>query len=325
MVDQPGKAENAFYRMSARELFVDFFGSLVPGMVFILLAAIVLIWPVLAFLPTVQLLAGGTVAEGQAGLANSAGSLLSSFWLETLLFTLMVSYVVGHLFYRQDPKTPDLQSFKYISRDWTNEEMDEWPARNESDCEFPYLNLRAYLETRGLHHLAQLVPWVPEDENKDKGEREKAVKRTKNLINILKIRLGWHHAEKCGAISRNEAHVRLMSSMWYVSRALCQVSVAGFIFAVAGCALAFRLSTAGVDADSPTLDLVPVAMSVLGFFGALGTRRIIERFLHYQRVREIVFVLETAYTAFRSKPKEISDVCPDFKPAHQGGGEDPSA
>ena len=53
MVDQPSKAENTFYRMSARELFVDFFGSLVPGMVFILLAAIVLVWPVLAFLPNV--------------------------------------------------------------------------------------------------------------------------------------------------------------------------------------------------------------------------------------------------------------------------------
>ena len=63
-----------------------------------------------------------------------------------------------------------------------------------------YINLREYLLTRGLEHLARLVPWPDKDEKldeaEDKGKPSTPVKRTKNFINILKIRLGWHYPEK---------------------------------------------------------------------------------------------------------------------------------
>ena len=59
--------------------------------------------------------------------------------------------------------------------------------------------------------------------------------RTKMFLNILKIRLQLAAADKCGEIVRNEAHVRMMSSVWYAARAVfgvCCLSALAVLAAV---------------------------------------------------------------------------------------------
>ena len=41
---------------------------------------------------------------------------------------------------------------------------------------------------------------------------------------------------------------------------------------------------------------------------ATWTKSTVERFLHYQRVREVIFVLETAFNAAQEKPSILEDL-----------------
>jgi hypothetical protein len=83
-------------------------------------------------------------------------------------------------------------------------------------------SLYEYLEKRGLTHLADIIKW--------RGyEKDTHSLRSKAFINILKIRLDFAFPEKCGTIIRNEAHVRLKSSLWYMLLALQWISMIGCV------------------------------------------------------------------------------------------------
>jgi hypothetical protein len=89
--------------------------------------------------------------------------------------------------------------------------------------QFPYSHLYEYLTERGLKHIADYVPWRGNEEGSHG-------LRTKMFINLLKIRLHYMVPLKCGEIVRNEAHIRMMSSVWYAASALrwlCLVAAAG--------------------------------------------------------------------------------------------------
>jgi hypothetical protein len=144
------------------------------------------------------------------------------------LFLLALSYVVGHIFYRRDPKTPDINSFLRLYHDWETkpnkeETIEKAFAVSENsikkgDIEFPYDNMKYYLKYRGLTHLCDLVPWVPEEKPLENCNTSNTIKRSKHYINVLKIRMAYLIPRKCGNITRNEAHVRLMSSIWYITK-----------------------------------------------------------------------------------------------------------
>ena len=113
------------------------------------------------------------------------------------------------------------------------------------------------------------------------------------FINQLKIRLQFVVPEKCKDIVRNEAHVRLATSLWYAIRWLIGAS-----------GVALLLIAAGVFAALPKPEPYHFAgafgFDVLVFSLALLTKFKIEKFIHYLRVREIVYVLETADFAIRN-------------------------
>jgi len=273
-------------RLSIRELIVDFLGSLVPGLVFVSCAVVLLAWPLTSALQEALTILGSTrtMPNIYAGVAQFAAAIR----VELTILLVMVAYVAGHLFYRQDPKIPDERSFRR-----TVSKTDEWVA-DFDNCEFPYLHFDRYLRSRGLTHLLQLTEWCASG------------RRTKNFVNILKIRLFFEHPEKCGSIAKNEAHVRLMASTWYMSRALKYL---------AGTVAVLVVATALFAGPSPRdvlLHSIPAAPALFVFVVAFGTQRIIERFLHYQRVREVIWVLETAYVAYRDSPERLQDICPDF-------------
>jgi hypothetical protein len=287
-------AESPFERVSIRELVVDFLGSLVPGLIFVIAAIATFLWPLKAAL---QLLLSRLDPAAFDTFYANAETLLTSLRIELTLFFIMLSYVAGSMFYRQDPKKPDLKSFHTVKN---SIDLTKWVARNDEDCEFPYNQFHVYLESRGLHHLVPLAPWSQPD--------SKGVKRTKNFVNMLKMRLLFHHSKHLGNITRNEAHIRLMSSTWYMAGQLRRVARAAVILSAITSVLAAILSWR--DALQMAVPAVP---ALVVWYVAHWSQRTIEQFLHYQRVREVIFVLETAYIAFYDEPKLLQDICPDFR------------
>jgi hypothetical protein len=154
---------------------------------------------------------------------------------------------------------------------------------NELDAQFPYLFIGEYLERRGLNHLACYIPW--------RGQKvETHRRRTKMFINILKIRLKFLIPERCKDIVRNEAHVRLATSVWYASRFLLAASAISLVL------LGLALLVPGTP--RPSADFLHVLLLDIGVFALpMYLKQKIEQFLHYMRVREIVYVLETAHFA----------------------------
>jgi len=161
----------------------------------------------------------------------------------------------------------------------------------EVDVQFPYSHLKQYLKDRHLDYLADLVRWSGDDWASQN-------RRAKHFINAIKIRLEFSHPEKVGAIARNEGHVRLSSSMWYVSEQLRRISYVGLCAGVAA-PIAFGVTSWSLW-PNPYFWIPLLPLSTLVAFTRVRT--IIERVLHYQREREVLFILETAYWANQKQP-----------------------
>lgn len=289
-------------RFALQDFFVDLLGGLVPGLLFILGLSFSLL-PVLLVGIAIVL---GTPRVGIgaffAGMLSATRETPSAIWIAGLFVLVAIAYVVGHLFYRKGPKEPDQRSFGRITKGEDADKLRaEYGCASQSECAFPYPNMDLYLKQRGHDHLLPLVLW-----------REGSSYRSKTYINLLKIRLRYFHPEKCSEVIKNEAHVRLSSSTWFVTRALrycCWVALAlGFALMLVAWAVL-------VGAADPSAHLVsfldvrallaicflPAAVLLLAEFGRVR----IEEILHYQRMREVFFVLETAYTAFRDHPEAL--------------------
>lgn len=312
--DDPGMGPGAF-QYSVHEFIVELLGSLIPGAIF-LSAAVVILAP--AGRVASDALRTGALASAQPPLTSSAllsvKDLPASAFFGAFSLFVIAAYVVGTLFSRRGPSEPDQASFDFLSqRDYpaghTARTREDWCERHlasqpDKECQFPYSHLRTYLEHRGHHHLADLVDWpVDDDATIDDSPGVSKSKRSKTYINLLKIRLQFHFPAAYRRLLRNEANVRLSTSMWFVARALnwCAITAA---IAVIITILATGV-IAGHDAVWPSLlgyapSLLPAATLV---FAAHYARRSIRQFIHYQRLREVFFVLEEAYTAFRDQPE----------------------
>jgi hypothetical protein len=300
------------------EFLVDFLGGLIPGVLFFAAAAVVA-FPVMHAVLRQEGRTNHPDLEG-AALATIAATkdTPNALWFALLVVVLLVSYVVGHLFYRHDPNGPDRRSFRWLARrrqyrdtDLSIQPIKRWlwlvfcpwkldrkealreelACENWEECQFPYPHYDEYLRKRGLNHLLPWAVWTSEPAH-----------RTKNYINRLKILLRQRHPDKCASIVRNEAHVRLATSTWYVSGILLVLSVAGlaslFILAIVSVRSHANLLLAVMLGEY--LPALSCCLAVLLF--ALYARISIAQFLHYQRMREVYYVLETALTALHRAP-----------------------
>lgn len=277
---------------------VEFLGILVPGLLFLLLAIPAIGLPIINGLEFLQ--------GAQTGPEDSFEyvlELVKSSSLGLAGIVLVSSYVAGHVFFRQNPKIPDECSFKRVfvtqkeygpvrlcEAEIKDNEENNLPSR-QYNLEFPYRYLHEYLSDRGMEHLAALIPW--------RGTDPKTYRhRTKHFINALKIRLEFVFPYQYTRIQRNEAHVRLMSSLWYATNALLIISITG---AVIG--LVLFVSVQIVNGSWwPLTQIYSVASPLLVLILVLVVKSQIERFLHYQRIREIVFILEATYFAGKLYP-----------------------
>jgi hypothetical protein len=326
MVQSPNPAgpvaEGAVSRISLRDVFVDIFGSLVPGMLLLLTLGIILGTTALAGALVLTLSIKPDAHISAASVLERINGLASPLTIEIVLFLVMASYVLGHSYYSQDLREVDRRSFErlfhltkrsqfFVRRTRRGPSQspadDHWVAHTREECDFPYPRIRDYLNHRGLHHLASLVPW----HGSTKSPTDSAAHHTKNFINILKIRLVFYHPIKCGAISRNEAHVRLMASTWYMSRLLGKAARGCFVVALL---FIWQVWPWGIRHSPVVFGVILFTCFFTLFVTVVCARTVqaIEETIHFQRVQEVVGVLETAYTAFRETPELLSDLSPEF-------------
>jgi len=215
------------------------------------------------------------------------------------------------------------------------------------NVQWPYQNISMYLEAR-LPHLKSLVPWGPDYQT----AQQSKFKRTKTYMNVLKNQIRFYLPDKYLTIARNEAHVRLSSSLWfailYLIRwieisVLISLSIVVYKFLrpkinivlpilLLSILLLIRLIINSIQKMFISIimrciDIVilasltiivcnfflPLTLTtsyiwiyiVIGvlFIVLLGVLKYqIERFFHYQRIRELVFLLDTTFQAFKTEP-----------------------
>lgn len=295
-----------------REVLVDFFGCLIPGFLFVMFAAPLVAWTEIMLL-------------GQDP-SRFRNVLTPAFIPSSIAFSLVmaVSYVLGFVFSRRELALPDRKSVRHIlrknwdddwraavqedkgsagtSRDKQKRSLSQWlhilrktrEISKQPGAQFPYSHLHLYLEKRGFQDLARYVPWHSTD---SASENRKKAHRSKHFINILKIRLQRWDSRKNVDIIRNEAHIRMMGSSWYAVRLLQTVYIV----------LLVLLTLAGWVQPSwklPIHHLVVFPLNTEVFIvtlliAATWFRIAIVSFLHDQRLREIVFVLANADSAYK--------------------------
>jgi len=345
------------HRLSVwHDLYVDILGSLVPGLLTVILGGATV---ALALSSVYTAMFGQALGTGD--LLVQAKDVIGSVHWEIATVIVVSAYVIGAVFFRQDPKKPDAASALYV---WMNssqsdrsglavqakqdpgngffvkartkgetkgdpkdetkgchkdKELGFWrqlvaiffpnffidgrprfknligaslfPKFFEEklglDTQFPYLHMRCYLSSRGLPHLTHLVPWCP-----DQPETRKY--RSKMFINILKVRLLALYPWMSRDIIRNEAHVRLATSVWYAVTRLFWLSV--LVLA----ALLFSGMHLGRHPNGtsllPSLFLPAAFAGLLLVFCAM-MRSHLRKCIHYMRVREVIYVFETAHLA----------------------------
>lgn len=148
-------------------------------------------------------------------------------------------------------------------------------ASYRMDCSYPYPLYRRYLYMRDADHLAKYVTWCAGSDNPDKKSP-----KGKLFVNTLKQRIrAFAPPELVRDMVRNEAHVRTLSSLWFILRFLVRFIIGtNILFAVAG--------------TIPTW--THFATTVLLLWLVWYLKYIIETGFHYVRVRELNMVLETA-------------------------------
>lgn len=175
----------------------------------------------------------------------------------------------------------DIHAYVAGEVDWLR---GEFACESMRDCEFPFPYIRRYLRQRNHSHLTKYVHWCGPEEN-----------RSKTAVNRYKLAIEAHFPSRYRRLVRNEAHVRLSTSTWYAAGALKNFGL-GAAAAMLGLALLDALGWTSWDTPGFELAwhleqvLTPLAVAVVAWY----LRRSVEGYNHYQRLREVFFVLEMA-------------------------------
>lgn len=329
------------------DLYIDLLGTLVPGLMTLILGGALIFWSLFEVRAVLfsniseskNLKAGENekvYASKNAGentdkeesvsvdIGKKIGEIFSPLHWEISTVILVSSYVIGSVFFRQDPKVPDAKSALFV---WIKSHkkdrgslavqstisvprfLDKKSTRPVKifsyifskyvcrkiglDAQFPYSHLRCYLAKRQLSSLATLIPWCPQ-----KPETEQY--RTKMFVNIIKIRLLSLNQSISKEVIRNEAHVRLATSVWYAATTLRYIS----LFVMVALLFVFLFFNKSIYA--PKLFL-PFSSSLLLIVFCILMKYHLINCLHYMRVREVIYVLESARIANKINENNLFD------------------
>jgi hypothetical protein len=191
-----------------------------------------------------------------------------------LMYPKWVGLVAWHYCYSMKlfDEYPNLKFQEQTFQQWL---IHEFACANKAECEFPYLRLREYLKIRGLNDLAGLVNWDGETDASKK-------KRTRNFIDLVKLRVRFFGGDRVMHIVRNEAHVRLLSSTWWAARIDTWISIFVIIVYTVTTFVTHHKFQFGAIYST-------VAIFVIAGLIRLG----ITNYLHDLRMRELIQILGT--------------------------------
>lgn len=303
------KSSSIIGKLFGDSFFIEFFGIFLPGVVAVGYTAVMgglIAWYIMGK-PTIMYLC----VTGN----SSVYSLVS-------LFFISLSYSVGAVIYRRGPKHPDYiaaynqwkrskgttaknrLAFEFYKKarsekSWERIKLKlrkvfvkyEWiKRRSKFNPDFPYPFLRRYLSKRGFYHLVNYVNWcdgykVERDWDHDKDFR------SKQAVNIIKHRLNAVGVSRiCDDISKNESHVRLISSLWYVMRYIKYSSAISLMFIITWFCLEIK-----INRESLCLCVVLVLSLLSVICLAWRIKKDVETSIHYVRIRELISILEGAW------------------------------
>jgi hypothetical protein len=157
------------------------------------------------------------------------------------------------------------------------------PSKKESEpfledvlVEFPYLHLRNYLKKREFNKLEEMVYWGEDDTGG----------RSKYFINLLKANIEFFLPREYRVMQKNEAHIRLASSTWYAANFTRSFSLLGIAIGI----LTEYLVMSKWHVFHSFLIFTPMITLILSVVAQYS----VEYSLHYQRCREIMYVMQFA-------------------------------
>lgn len=313
-----------------QSFYAEFFGTFIPGFIAVVsVSSLCLISSI--YLGLIRGISG--VQQFVALLFTSGNSIkLLSSWA-VLGVVCAFSYAVGAIIYRRAPKVPDaIASYrqwrgtaeterKSLAVDFSRLTCDKhprigvagWPfwkgeavrAKFGSAMDYPYPHLRQFLAARGHFDLLKYVPWCG-----DYGIPGKVGKRSKTQINIIKQRIiSMGNNSLSRDLIRNESHIRLLNSLWYIFRFLQEISLF-FILIQLYLVLSYMfhivVDNGGISITISLVEVekycspVPLIVFMIAFFTVWFLKRNIVKCFHYVRTRELVMVLNAAETVRRA-------------------------
>jgi hypothetical protein len=196
-------------------------------------------------------------------------------WILAGIF-ILIAYVAGFILRLTSPDELDRISV-------LRGKSDIWDYQSGDD-RFPYNRLRSYLEERGHHDLATLVPWHPDDKQR--------TQRSHTVINRMKADITLYCPELATIVDSNEAHVRLMSGTWLAIRATLPMICLGTLASLAalGAPNILSRSSSMIDQSGWYYSVQTVLNAFMIIVMVWGLKRIRMQF-HNRRVAELVFIL----------------------------------
>jgi hypothetical protein len=111
-------------------------------------------------------------------------------------------------------------------------------------------------------------------------------------------------------IEKNEAHIRLMNSLWYAARSIVIIAVPVLLAVIAFYNVhdplySHNVIFSGEGEFRQDFTFCLAFFSAIQLLIALYIQRSIKQYFHYMRVREIVFLLEIADTVSRETGTDL--------------------
>ncbi len=302
------------YVRSFRLGIIDLLGITVPGMLILLILSLSLAVP---FLAVVSVIGESSDAISVASIWESMSSFYEAAKVLLWLGLILISYIVGYIIRLSTPDYLDKVSAERVVEEWEDDldhadgespQEDKWPYQGESDNKFPYFHFRDYLVARGFgENLAKLATWGNQKVAPDVG------KRSKTIINMMKLDIAIKKPDLAAIIESNEAHIRLMSGTWIILTKCVPFALVGLatsILSVIG-----AMSSVKDLAYSPIISIASILVESILLLGMLWSKNQIEISFHYQRVRELTYILGCAYHVYTGGNAFIAPVAslPEFK------------
>ena len=284
--------EDKFYHHSIRGYYYDFIPLIIPGNIFLVFGLAGFVFPIMSELSGLK----EFVPSSMFHFDNDVKMELSTIILLTIPFIgfwLILTYIIGFMFYRQEPRAVDEVSYRYMGEKLKGKGAVRPHRTNDGDLEdlksikveFPYRDLKEFFSDRGLSYLSQRIPWDYDHQSM----------RSKHFANALKIRIKLEDPSAYDIIAKNESDVRTASSLWFALRLVLILTLIGMFVSFWPIVIYLLPLTISPGA----VKFVPNIYLIFGQFiiiiGSMAALHAIMANFHYQRQREISFIMETAH------------------------------